>query len=83
MVLRVRQGERVFEVEVPPGSRIEILALNEKALVIPGPSPEDTVTAIPRRDLVRLAQAGRHGLVLRGEVIRPRPGSGATAATAS
>jgi hypothetical protein len=73
MRLRVRQDDRVFEVEVPAGSRVEVVGSGNKTLVIPGPTPEDTVTAVPRRDLLRLAQAGLYGLVLRGEVRPPQP----------
>jgi hypothetical protein len=68
MVLTVRQGYRIFEIEAPLGSRIERDQTKEW-LVIQGNDPAETWVVVPRSRLLDAARAGLYGLSLRARQI--------------
>jgi hypothetical protein len=68
MLLRARQGGRVYEVELPAGSRVEASAIGGAVVVIGGGLPNETCFSIPRSSILEFAREGRYGLVFRGEV---------------
>ena len=67
MLLRIRHGNRLFEIDVPQGSRLESSHNGRSVLLIPGPSPADTSTWLPAPSILQAACQGRYGLSLRGE----------------
>ena len=68
MLLRARHDGRVYEVELPAGSRVEASPFGGAVIVVSGGSPGATGFSIPRASLLEFARAGRFGLVLRGEI---------------
>ena len=68
MLLRARQGGRIYEVELPEGSRVEASAIGGAVVVIGGGPPGETCFSIPRSAILDFAREGRFGLVLRGVV---------------
>jgi hypothetical protein len=69
MRLRIRQDDgRVYEVDVPDGSRVTPSDGGPSAVLIAGQGPGDTCMMVPRPALLDAARMGLYGLVLRGEV---------------
>jgi hypothetical protein len=67
MLLHIRHGSCVYEVDVPRGCRVEPTANGRPVLLIPGDRPEDTYTWLPGPSIVEAARHGQFGLRLRGE----------------
>ena len=65
MILHLRNGKHVYEVDVPRGSEIRPNAHGLPVLIIPGPSPVDTATWLPAPEILDAARLGLHGLALR------------------
>lgn len=69
MRLRIRQDDgRVYEVDVPEGSRVTPGDGGPSAVLIAGQGPGDTFAMVPRPALLAAARMGLYGLVLCGEV---------------
>ncbi|QDV37913.1 hypothetical protein [Tautonia plasticadhaerens] len=67
MILQVRQGETVFEVDVPRGCRVQRGSGGIPILIVPGPRPEDTSTWLPAPEILQAARLGLLGLSVRSE----------------
>lgn len=64
MLLKIRHNDRLFEVEVPEGCRVERSYRGRSILLIPGRKPNDTCTWLPAAEVLQAARQGEHGLTL-------------------
>lgn len=67
MILQVRHGKSVYEVDVPRGCRVQLGSGGTPMLVIPGPRAEDTSTWLPAPEILGAARLGLFGLSVRSE----------------
>lgn len=67
MILQIRHGKHLYEVDVPRGSQLQSTSTGRRVLVIPGPRPLDTATWLPAPSIVGAARLGQFGLALRSE----------------
>jgi hypothetical protein len=67
MLLRYRQGDRVYEIRLPATGRVQRTKAGGIVFVIGGERPEDTCTILPTPKILKAAREGLHGLRLVGE----------------
>ena len=65
MILQLRQGRTMYELEVPHGCRLEPATSGPPVLVIPGGNSDDTSIWLPAPMIVAAARIGQFGLSLR------------------
>jgi hypothetical protein len=68
MLLRVRQDGRIYEVQVPEGTRVVSTRRGEPGLIIPGDSPGDTHIWVAPLAILKAARKGMFGIALKGEI---------------
>lgn len=67
MLLHIRNGERLYEIDVPDNCRVERSPKGRPVLLIPGPTPTDTATWLPAPLIIDAARSREYGLDLTGE----------------
>lgn len=67
MILQLRHGKTLYEVNVPRGSQIHRTAIGLPMLVVPGPRPQDTASWVGAQEIVGAARRGQYGMSFRSE----------------
>ncbi len=67
MLLKIRKGDRLFEVEVPKDCRVVRSYRGRTVLLVPGKKPTDTCAWLPASEVLQAARQGEHGLTLLGD----------------
>ena len=71
MILQLRHGRTLYEMEVPRGCRVEPSVSGPPMLVIPGETANETSIWLPAPMIVAASKVGRFGLHLRSSVRLP------------
>jgi hypothetical protein len=69
MILQVRHGKSVVQVDVPRGCKVQLGSGGIPILIVPGPRPEDTSTWLPAPEILEAARLGLFGLSIRSEPV--------------
>lgn len=73
MIVRHHHDDRIYRIEVPPGTRISrSAAAGANAVYVPTKRGEIPIFDEPGELLIQMAQSGRHGLRLLGVEDVPR-----------